>query len=114
MAATAPEVRVLAALLVAEIRAAGFEIVAQADRVQVFGADEFPAALANRLIAQKAAVLALLATANGWYACPRHGTDYRPSCGGCGPAFADDGRPTTIASPKHLARVATRLQANGS
>jgi hypothetical protein len=114
MAATAPDVRVLAARLVAEIRTAGFEIVAQDDRVQVFGADAFPTALADRLIAQKAAVLALLATADGWYACSRHATDYRPWCGGCGPAFADDGMPTAIASPEHLARIAARLQATRS
>ena len=86
MAAEAPEVRVLAARLVAEVSAAGFELVAHDGRLEVYGDGEFPDRLGAQLAARKGAVLALLRPPapppGGWLVCPRHQTDYRPWCGG--------------------------------
>jgi len=55
----------------------------------------------------------VLAARAGWHVCPRHGTDYRPQCGGCGAAVDADGGPTPVAAPVDATRVAARLAADG-
>ena len=73
------------AALLQAVRAAGFELVANETRLEAYGDGPFPAHLAEPLIRQKKAVLAMLP-----FRCSLHGQDYRAWCGACGPAFPDD------------------------